>query len=267
MRTALSIAGSDPTGGAGLQLDLQVFRLHGVHGAGVPTALTIQDTRRVHSVLPTFPSVMLDQLRVLLAEIRPAAVKLGMLATDDVARSVMLALTSLGAPPPALVIDPVLAASDGTELLENRARSTLEALIRGATLVTPNLAEAARLTGEPVDEAAGVRRAAEMLVEEFGAQGALIKGGHRDGPADDFLVYRENGERLTRAFSGARIDAPQTHGTGCALSAAITAHLARGAPLVIAVEKAREFVRAALERAVSRGPDEPRLLDFGDSLG
>jgi hydroxymethylpyrimidine/phosphomethylpyrimidine kinase len=123
MRIALSIAGSDPTGGAGLQTDLQVFRALGVHGAGVITAITVQDTSNVHEVLPVFPNVVLKQIRTLLADITPDAVKLGMLASDDVARMVELGLRDLGSSPadrPPIVIDPVLAASDGTPLLERR---------------------------------------------------------------------------------------------------------------------------------------------------
>ena len=150
MRVALSIAGSDPTGGAGLQADLQVFRSLGVHGAGVITALTVQDTVKVHQVLPAFPSVVLDQLRVLLADLRPHALKIGMLATDDVAINVELGLGVLDADgdvPVPIVIDPVLAASDGTSLLERRAWGTLERLIGRAALVTPNLPDAEALTG------------------------------------------------------------------------------------------------------------------------
>jgi len=145
MRVALSIAGSDPTGGAGLQADLQVFRSLGVHGAGVITALTVQDTSKVHQVLPVFPSVVLSQLRVLLADLRPHAVKIGMLATEDVALNVELGLGALDADGEVrvpIVIDPVLAASDGTSLLERRAWSTLERLIGRAAIVTPNLPEA-----------------------------------------------------------------------------------------------------------------------------
>ncbi len=159
MRIALSIAGSDPTGGAGLQADLQVFRAFGVHGAGVVTALTVQDTATVHQVLPVFPNVVLAQLRMLLRDLRPDAVKLGMLASDDVARSVELGLRELDGRPegrPPLVIDPVLAASDGTPLLERRAWGVLQDLIGRATLVTPNLSEAASLSGCDVSTDEGI---------------------------------------------------------------------------------------------------------------
>ncbi|NNL87192.1 MAG: bifunctional hydroxymethylpyrimidine kinase/phosphomethylpyrimidine kinase [Myxococcales bacterium] len=264
MRCALSIAGSDPTGGAGLQLDVQVFRLHGVHGAGVPTALTVQDTRSVHSVLPTFPSVMLDQLRVLLADLAFQAIKVGMLASDDVARAVALALEGLRPRPP-LVLDPVFAASDGTVLLERRARPILESLIEGCALVTPNLEEAAQLTGEDTSDEAGVRRAAQRLISDFGAGAALVKGGHRDGPSDDLLALRSASGIRCLELPGSRIDAPSLHGTGCALSAAIAARLARGEALEDAIEGARSFLRHAIARAVGRGENEPRLLDFGDA--
>ena len=136
MKVALSIAGSDPTGGAGLQADLQVFRAMGVHGAGVVTAITVQDTAKVHQVLPAFPSVVLEQLRVLLKDLTPDAIKIGALVSDDVVRNVQLALAPLlpasaGVP---IVIDPVLAASDGTVLLERRAWGSLSGMIEGCAL-------------------------------------------------------------------------------------------------------------------------------------
>ena len=163
-RVALSIAGSDPTGGAGLQLDLQVFRALGVHGCAVPTALTVQDTARVHRVLPLFPNVLLEQLRVLLRDVPPHAVKLGMLASDDVLRAVALGLGELKGLPVPVVIDPVLRASDGTPLLERRALAGLRELARGAALVTPNLAEAEALCERDVSTRAGVESAARQLV-------------------------------------------------------------------------------------------------------
>lgn len=262
VRVALAISGSDPTGGAGLQLDLQVFRSLGVHGAGLPTALTVQDTERVHRVLPAFPNVVLDQIRTLLRDVRPHAIKLGMLATDDVARAVDLGLSELfvparraaaPAPAPPLVIDPVLAASDGTRLLERRAFAVLGELIGRATLVTPNLAEAADLTGADTSSQAGIEEAARRLVTDFGAEAALVKGGHREGPPDDVLA-RRNGEGLVlRHFEGVRIDAGRVHGTGCALASAIAAELALGRSLDDAIESARRFVRDAILRAVPIG--------------
>ena len=254
MRVALSIAGSDPTGGAGLQADLQVFRALGVHGAGVVTALTVQDTEKVHEVLPAFPNVVLAQLRVLLRDVQPDAVKLGMLATDDVARSVELGLRELDVSRHIpIVIDPVLAASDGTSLLERRAWSTLEALIARCTLVTPNLPEAAALTGCDVSSEEGAEAAASALVNGLGANAALVKGGHRDGPPDDLMALRQGGSVSFQWLRGERIDGGPVRGTGCALASAIAAHLARGAGLESAIASGREFLRTALRQAKGRG--------------
>jgi hydroxymethylpyrimidine/phosphomethylpyrimidine kinase len=264
MRIALSIAGSDPTGGAGLQADLQVFRAFGVHGAGVVTALTVQDTAKVHRVLPAFPNVVLEQLRVLLRDLRPDAVKLGMLATDDVARSVELGLRELGARPegrPPLVIDPVLAASDGTPLLERRAWPVLQDLIGHAALVTPNLAEAASLTACDVSTDEGVEAAACALVSNLGAGAALVKGGHREGDPRDLLALREGGSVSLHWLDAVRIDVGPVHGTGCALASAIAAGLAKGETLVAAVDRARRFVAEAIGRSAAQGR-HARLLDF-----
>jgi hydroxymethylpyrimidine/phosphomethylpyrimidine kinase len=263
VRVALTIAGSDPTGGAGLQADLQVFRAFGVHGAGVVTALTVQDSAKVHRVLPVFPNVVLEQLRVLLADLVPHAVKLGMLATDDVARSVGLGLRELerAARPVPIVVDPVLAASDGTRLLEPRARGALEDLIGRCALATPNLPEAGELTGCDVSTEEGVEAAGSAIVTNLGAAAALVKGGHRDGPPDDLLVVREGGSASFAWLRGERIEAGRVHGTGCALSAAITAGLARGVELREAVERARRFVANALRDAEAVGK-MARLLAF-----
>jgi hydroxymethylpyrimidine/phosphomethylpyrimidine kinase len=253
MKIALSIAGSDPTGGAGLQADLQVFRALGVHGMGVPTALTVQDTARVHEVLPVFPSVVLKQLRALLRSTKPDALKIGMLASDDVARNVELGLHELDpVRQTPIVIDPVLAASDGTPLLERRAYGTLQDLIGRAHLVTPNLHEAAALTGSDVSTREGVEAAAAQLVNGLGARAALVKGGHREGAPDDLLALREGGSASFHWLPGERIPGADVHGTGCALSSAITAHLARGAELRDAVESARRFVRDAIRKAQAR---------------
>jgi hydroxymethylpyrimidine/phosphomethylpyrimidine kinase len=265
VRVALTIAGTDPTGGAGLPLDLQVFRAHGVHGAAVVTAIVVQDTSRVHRVLPVFPSVVLDQIRVLARDFVPDAVKIGMLATDDVARSVALGLDELerqaGSLPP-LVIDPVLAASDGSPLLERRAWPTLLALCGRARLVTPNLPEAAALSGSETGSAAGAEKAARFLVEDCGAAAVLLKGGHRDGPPDDLLAQRDaSGTRLAW-LPGRREAGAPAHGTGCALASALAARLARGEALEDAVAGARAFVLEALRRAEARGHGA-RLLVLG----
>ena len=261
MNTALTIAGSDPTGGAGLQADLRVFQHFGVHGCGVLTALTLQDSQGVKDVLPVFPSVLLDQLRVLLNDITPDAIKIGMLATDDGVRNVRLALGGLEGGFP-IVLDPILSSSNGRTLLEERARPALRELIGTVELVTPNLPEAEILAETDVSTAAGVERAARRLVEDIGASAALVKGGHRDGPPDDLLALR--GERTAAAslrwLRGTRVDVGPVHGTGCALASAITANRAMGHPLEVAVDRARSFVAAALERAEPRGSETSFLV-------
>ncbi len=254
MRIALSIATSDPTGGAGLQADLQVFRQLGVHGAGVVAALTIQDSKKVHSILPVFPSVVLEQLRTLLSDIRPHAIKIGALGSDDVVRSVSLGLEALAQELP-IVLDPVLFSSSGMPLLERRAWAALQALCGACELVTPNLPEAEALSGRDVSQRAGVEDAARFFVEELGAGAVLVKGGHRRGAAvaDLLAVPDAQGTLGFEWLESKRIDVGPVHGTGCALSSAITARLALGAALREAVADSRAFVAAAIEAARPAG--------------
>lgn len=256
MRVALSIAGSDPSGGAGLQADLQVFRHFGLHGAGVVSALTVQDSGRVHQVLPVFPSVVLDQIRVLLRDVTPHAVKIGALASDDVVRSVLLGLADLPADVP-LVIDPVLRASDGSFLLERRAWPALCSMFSRATLVTPNLEEARDLCERDPFSPAGAEEAARTLVLDMGASAVLLKGGHREGRPDDLLAIREGAGETPgvelRWLEGTRVEGGPVHGTGCALASAIAAGLALGHDLANAVDQGRRFVAEAIRNAEAAG--------------
>jgi hydroxymethylpyrimidine/phosphomethylpyrimidine kinase len=261
IRVALSIAGSDPTGGAGLQLDLQVFRALAVHGCAVPTALTVQDTAKVHSVLPLFPNVVTEQLRTLLRDVPPHAVKLGMLGSDDVLRAVDFGLDVLRGLPVPIVLDPVLHASSGKELLQRRAIPGLRTLVGRAAIVTPNLAEAATLCERDVSTRTGMESAAKQLVAELGAGAALVKGGHREGDADDCLAVKGDAGVEIRWLAGERILGGEVHGTGCALAAAIAARLARGDALPAAVDAARAFVRAAIANAQAIGSGR-RVLGF-----
>lgn len=251
---ALSIAGSDPTGGAGLQLDLRVFERHGVHGMAVPTALTVQTTKGVHQVLPVFPNVAGEQLHLLLQDIVPDAIKIGMLASDDVLLRVAMLLERCAAP---RIVDPVFAASDGSVLLERRALGNLvERILPGAALVTPNLDEAELLTGSRDPEAAG------RILLELGAEAALVKGGHAEGPSDDFLISAAGGEWLPAP----RIPGPPVHGTGCALSSAIAARIARGEALDTAVRGAKDFVARAIADAKPLGGGPQYVLHFGEAF-
>jgi hydroxymethylpyrimidine kinase/phosphomethylpyrimidine kinase len=263
MQSVLSIAGSDPTGGAGLQADLQVLRSFGVHGAAVPTALTIQDGLRVAQVLPVFPNVLLEQLRTTLRVIRPAAIKIGMLATDDLVRNVILGLATVDATP--VVIDPVLAASDGTPLIEKRAIKSLRDLIHRRCLLTPNWPEAEILVEGALARRRDGEAAARQLLEDLQLEAVLLKGGHREDDADDLLVMRIGGlegrEVVSEWLPGERLPGPSVHGTGCALSTAIAAGLALGRPLRESVVEARLYVRKAIESAYSL-PNGARLMGF-----
>lgn len=258
MQSALSIAGSDPTGGAGLQADLQVFHRFGVHGAAVPTALTIQDGLRVAQVLPVFPSSLLDTLRTTLDAIRPAAIKIGMLGTDDAVRNTTLALGPFPEIP--VVIDPILLASDGSALLERRAYPALRNLAFGKTLLTPNWPEMETLVQDALPRRRDGEAAAKQLTNELQLGGLLLKGGHLDGDADDLLVLRDAHGALTSEWlPGERIAGDPVHGTGCALSAAITAGLAQGTPLREAVVAARTFIQTAIAGATTL-PNGARIL-------
>lgn len=281
MQCVLSIAGSDPTGGAGLQADLQVCQAFGVHGAAVPTALTEQDGLHVRRVLPVFPSVILEQLRSALAALSPAAIKIGMLASDDVVRNVTLALATVRDVP--IVIDPVLAASDGTPLLERRAYGALRDLMFGRCLVTPNWPEMEILAGRSLPRRRDGEEAARELLLDRRLGGVLLKGGHREGDADDLLVWRVGGgdghgedrsvpntdadtfpddDRIECEWlPGRRIPGPSVHGTGCALSTAVAAGLALGRPLREAVVESRRFVAKAIENAHTL-ENGARLLAF-----
>ncbi len=261
MLSVLSIAGSDPTGGAGLQSDLQVFRAFGVHGGAVPTALTIQDGLRVHQVLPVFPSALLDMLRTTLRALHPTAIKIGMLGTDDAVRNVLLALAPI--PETRVVIDPVLAASDGSPLLERRAYPALRNLALGRCLLTPNWPEAEALVGDALPRRRDGEAAARQLLEDLELEGLLLKGGHLEGNSDDLLVLREGDPKTGKVTSewlpGERIAGGPVHGTGCALSAAIAAGLALGHPLRDSIGTARQFVRTAISRAQTL-PNGARIL-------
>ncbi len=207
----------------------------------IPTALTVQSTKGVERVLPVFPNTLSEQLIALLGDLPPDVIKLGMLATDDIVLRVANLLERFEIP---RVIDPVLRASNGTPLLEQRAWGNLaKRLIAGAALVTPNLDEAEALSGTRQPEAA-----AQALLED-GARAVLIKGGHAKGAPHDYLLTPDGG----RWLHGARQSGPPVHGTGCALSSAIAARLARGEPLESAVEGAKRFVESAIKAAHAPG--------------
>ncbi|HEX5962096.1 MAG TPA: bifunctional hydroxymethylpyrimidine kinase/phosphomethylpyrimidine kinase [Gemmatimonadales bacterium] len=248
MKIALTIAGSDSGGGAGIQADLKTFQQFGVFGTSVIVALTAQNTLGVRAVETVSDAMIGAQLTALAEDLPPAALKTGMLAEAAVVRRVARAIRENGWAP--LVVDPVMVSTSGTRLLTTEAEEVIrDDLLPLAALVTPNVDEAAILTGRVVHDVATMERAATTLLR-FGAGAVLVKGGHlSSGEVTDVLATSGG----TRRFSHSRIETSATHGTGCTLSAAITAGLALGRPLEEAVEVALEFVHRAIATAPNLG--------------
>lgn len=242
---ALTIAGSDSGGGAGIQADLKTFAALGVYGASAITALTAQNTRGVFGVHDIPPAFVAAQIDAVMADLDVGAVKIGMLSQPEVIETVAerLAAHRVGK----IVLDPVMVAASGDPLIADQAVSVLvRRLLPAATLVTPNLAEAARLTGQPMaGNAVEMERQASAIVA-LGARAVLLKGGHGGGEESaDFLLTGSGG----RWFSARRVATANTHGTGCTLSSAIAAGLAKGALLETAVGDAKAYLTAALAAA------------------
>jgi hydroxymethylpyrimidine/phosphomethylpyrimidine kinase len=239
---ALTIAGSDSSGGAGIQADLKTFSALGVYGASVVTALTAQNTKGVQGVFPVPAAFVVDQLASVMSDLDVKAVKTGMLANAEIVRAVADDLQRRPKRP--VVVDPVMVATSGDMLLDPDAvESVLRRLLPLADLVTPNLAEAARLTERPIATTLDEMMAQGRSILAFGARAVLVKGGHGAGSdAIDVLVSPDG----HRTFSGPRFDTPHTHGTGCTLSSAIAALLARGLAMDEAVGRAKTYVGQAI---------------------
>jgi hydroxymethylpyrimidine/phosphomethylpyrimidine kinase len=243
---ALTIAGSDPSGGAGIQADLKTFHQCGVYGTSAITLLTVQNTQGVTSIEIMSPELVNAQLQAVLDDIPPAAAKTGALGNAEIVRLVGERAAGFSFP---LVVDPVMISKQGMFLLRKEAETALvEHLIPKAFLVTPNLHEAAELAGIPVNDIASMEEAARRIAA-LGARAVLVKGGHLSSEAVDVLYWK--GE--IRHFSAARVDTVHTHGTGCTYSAAITAGLAKGRPLDEAVATAKKFITLAIQTSPGLG--------------
>ncbi len=239
MTVALTIAGSDPSGGAGLQADLKTFHQHAVYGTSVVTLLTVQNTQTVAAVQVLAAEFVLKQLDGVLADIPPNAAKTGALGSGEVIEAVAERSAAFSFP---LVVDPVMISKHGAPLLEASAVEAVKRrLLPRAFLVTPNLHEAAVLSGRDVLTVRDMEAAAEAIAD-LGAANVLVKGGHL---AQEPLDLLWSAGKLHR-FANQRIDTPHTHGTGCVFSAAITARLARGEDIVAAVAGAKKFITAAI---------------------
>ena len=239
VNAALTIAGSDPSGGAGIQADLKTFHQFGVYGEAVITLITVQNTCRVSRVQVLDPELVREQIEAVVTDIAPRAAKLGALGNAAVAGAVADAARGFTFP---LVVDPVMVSKHGASLLNADAVTVLrERLLPLAALVTPNLPEAAALAHIGIASLADAREAAQRIFN-LGPRAVLIKGGHFAHTATDLLFDGVN----FLEFDGVRYDTPHTHGTGCTYSAAITACLAHGLPLADAVAKSKRFIAAAI---------------------
>lgn len=247
MKTALSIAGSDPSGGAGIQADLKTMTMHGVYAMSAVTALTAQNTTGVRGVLECAPEFLALQLDCIFSDIVPDAVKTGMVSSAPLIRVIADRLTHYRAQN--LVVDPVMVSTSGSRLLEEEALEALWGqLLPLAVLITPNIPEAEVLSGLSIQDEQGMEEAARIIGDSCGCA-VLCKGGHAIQDADDVLYERG---RL-RWFRGERIDNPNTHGTGCTLSSAIAANLALGLPLEESVARAKYYLSGALRAMLDLG--------------
>lgn len=247
MYKVLTIAGSDSSGGAGIQADLKTMAAHGVYGMSAITALTAQNTLGVKSIFESTPEFLADQLDCVFTDIFPDAVKIGMVANTDLIRVIAAKLKEYQAKN--IVVDPVMVATSGSALMENSASQALkEVLIPLANIITPNLSEAQALSGIAINSAADMVKAAAGIASFYDGY-ILVKGGHSKDNADDLLYY----DRNLYWIRGKRIDNENTHGTGCTLSSAIACELAAGKDMVTAVEEGKKYINMALSQGLDLG--------------
>ncbi len=245
----LIIAGSDSGGGAGIQADVKTATALGVYAATAITAITAQDTQTVHHIHPVPDAIILAQIQAVLNDIGTDAIKTGMLAAENVIKTVRDGIRNIQAP---LILDPVMVAKGGAKLLQDDAIDALKSeLLPLAYLATPNMPEAEILVGFPVRNADDQIKAAKTLCQ-MGAKAALVKGGHgKEDQITDILFHRGSGG--VKNFVSPRIKTRSTHGTGCTLASAIASFVARGKGLEEAVARARDYVFAAIEHAPDLG--------------
>lgn len=247
MRTALTIAGTDPSGGAGIQADIKTMTVNGVFAMSAVTALVAQNTTGVKSIVECTPEFLAEQLDCVFTDIFPDAVKTGMVSSIPLIEVIADKLREYGAKN--LVVDPVMVATSGDRLISQDAVETLKArLLPMAAVITPNIPEAELLSGLEIRSAADMETAARSICDGYGCA-VLCKGGHNLNDANDLLWQSSGG----RWFRGKRIDNPNTHGTGCTLSSAIASNLAKGFSLEAAVERAKEYIFGALSARLDLG--------------
>lgn len=251
LKTALTIAGSDCSGGAGIQADIKTMTMNGVYAMSAITALTAQNTTGVTDILEVSPDFLQAQMDRIFEDIRPDAVKIGMVSNSELIRAIVQRLAHYQAEN--IVVDPVMVATSGADLMQSEAVSTMKALLLPiAVLVTPNIPEAEVLSGMKIHNEADMEEAAIAIHKAYGCA-VLLKGGHSINDANDLLC--KDGE--AKWFCGKRIPNPNTHGTGCTLSSAIAANLAKGYDLETSVERAKAYISGALSA----------MLDLGQGSG
>ncbi|API92807.1 hydroxymethylpyrimidine/phosphomethylpyrimidine kinase [Virgibacillus pantothenticus] len=244
---ALTIAGTDPSGGAGIQADLKTFQELAVYGMSVITSVVAQNTTGVQNVHHIPIEMIKEQMQSVFSDMPVHSLKTGMIANESMMRVIVEQLSKTDA---YYVMDPVMVATSGDPLIAEEARDFLkEQLLPLATVVTPNIPEAEFITGQKIHDINDLKAAASEIVEKHGARAALVKGGHLEGDAVDYL-YDGN---TIHTFHSKRFDTTSTHGTGCTYSAAITAYLSKGFPLYEAVNKAKQFVTAAIKHSFPLG--------------
>ncbi|CDC69506.1 phosphomethylpyrimidine kinase [Oscillibacter sp. CAG:155] len=247
MKTALTIAGSDSSGGAGIQADIKTMTANGVFAMSAITALTAQNTTGVTDILEATPQFLGEELDAIFTDIFPDAVKIGMVSSSGLISVIADKLRQYGAKH--IVVDPVMVATSGAKLLRDDAIAVLEAqLLPLATVLTPNIPEAEILSGMTIQNATDMEQAARTISERYGCA-VLCKGGHQINDADD-LLWRDG---VGKWFRGRRINNPNTHGTGCTLSSAIASNLAKGYDLDTSVERAKAYISGALAAMLDLG--------------
>ena len=247
MRTALTIAGSDSSGGAGIQADLKTMTMNGVYGMSAITALTAQNTTGVTGIMEVTPEFLEKQLDAVFSDIFPDAIKTGMVSSSELIRVIAKKLKQYNASN--IVVDPVMVATSGAKLISDDAIETLkDNLLPLATVITPNIPEAEVLSGMTITSEDEMVEAAKIIYETYGCA-VLCKGGHQVNDAND-LLYSADGPVW---FKGKRIDNPNAHGTGCTLSSAIASNLAKGKSLEEAVKAAKDYISGALAAILDLG--------------
>lgn len=247
MKTALTIAGSDSSGGAGIQADIKTMMANGVYAMSAVTALTAQNTTGVTGIMEVTKDFLGEQLDNVFTDIYPDAVKIGMVSSSQLIEQIADKLTEYGAKN--IVVDPVMVATSGAKLINDEAVQSLkERLLPVATVITPNIPEAEVLYGQPISSEQDMEAAARYIGDNFHCA-VLCKGGHQINDANDLLYI----DGRLQWFKGKRIDNPNTHGTGCTLSSAIASNLAKGFSLEEAVERSKDYISGALMAMLDLG--------------